>query len=176
MFNAANWHIKALLLTAFLLMSTSVFAMDASDAPDAVTIDSIAQYFAPVEFDHAMHVDAAGDCSVCHHHTTGNGTSDAYCARCHANSSEQDTVACQECHSADPFSAESIQRQGQLDLFHADKIGLKGAYHRNCIGCHTQVDGPTGCEDCHAKTDDGEKLYHSGQYAPAPGKHAGSHE
>jgi len=175
MFNSSKWHIKILLTLMALLLSGNVYAMDAEDAPDMVTIDALVKYYEPVEFDHAMHVELADDCSLCHHHTTGNGTSNAYCARCHANSEEQDVVACQDCHSAEPFSAEAIHQQGQLDLFHADKIGLKGAYHRNCFDCHQQMDGPTGCEDCHAKTDAGEKMFHSGKYAPAPSEHAGSH-
>jgi len=31
-------------------------------------------------------------------------------------------------------------------------IGLKGAYHGLCIGCHKESEsGPVGCTDCHAK-------------------------
>jgi len=174
MLSPSNWHMKGLFVAMILLLSVSCFAMDAEDAPEAVTIDSLAKFYEPVEFDHAMHVDIA-DCSTCHHHTTGTGPANDYCARCHANSGEMDTVACQDCHSADPFSAESIHRQGQQDLFHTDKIGLKGAYHQNCLGCHQKMDGPVGCEDCHAKSDAGEQLFHSGKYAPAPNEHGGSH-
>lgn len=175
MFGVSNWHMKGLLLLLLtLLLPMGVYAMD---APESVTIDAIAKYYEPVEFDHAMHMDVAEDCSVCHHHTTGTGATNPYCSKCHSENRESATVACQGCHSADPFSAESIRRQGELNLFHDDLIGLKGAYHENCLGCHRQMDGPTGCEDCHAKTDAGERLYHSGKYAPEPSTHsAAEHE
>lgn len=172
MFVAPNWHMKGLLLLMLtLLLPLSVYAMD---APESVTIDVIAQYYEPVEFDHTMHTDLAEDCSVCHHHATGTGTTDIYCSRCHSEYKELVKVSCQDCHSADTFSAEAINRQGQKDLFHSDMIGLKGAYHQNCLGCHQETGGPVGCEDCHAKNDEGEKLFHSGKYAPEPSEHAGS--
>ena len=43
---------------------------------------------------------------------------------------------CRSCHSreADPVD---------------DKPGLKAAYHRQCMGCHEQMDLKVGCEDCH---------------------------
>jgi len=174
MFDASNWHMKGLLLLMMILLSVSAYAMDASDAPDSVTIDVIAKYYEPVEFDHAMHTDLAEDCSVCHHHSTGTGTTDIYCSRCHGEYKELVRVSCQDCHSADTFSAEAINRQGQQDLYHSDMLGLKGAYHQNCLGCHKEMDGPVGCEDCHAKNDAGEKLFDSGKYAPEPTEHAGS--
>ncbi len=35
------------------------------------------------------------------------------------------------------------------------RIGLKGAYHRQCIGCHKNISmesfTPVDCEDCHKK-------------------------
>ncbi|MDX2479244.1 MAG: cytochrome c3 family protein [Desulfuromusa sp.] len=172
MFDASNWHMKGLLLLLMtVFLSMSVYAMD---APDSVTIDAIAKYYEPVEFDHAMHTDLAEDCSVCHHHSTGTGTTDLYCSKCHSQYEELVKVSCQDCHAADSFSAEAINRQGQKDLFHSDMIGLKGAYHQNCLGCHQEMDGPVGCEDCHAKTDEGEKLFNSGKYAPEPTAHAES--
>jgi hypothetical protein len=176
MFDASKWHMKGLLLLMMsLFLSVSAYAaMDASDAPDSITIDAIAKYYEPVEFDHAMHTELADDCSVCHHHSTGNGTSDIYCSRCHSDYQELDRVSCQDCHAVDSFSAEAINRQGQLDLYHSDMLGLKGAYHQNCLGCHQEMDGPVGCEDCHAKTDAGEKLFDSGKYAPEPSE-GGSH-
>jgi hypothetical protein len=153
----------ALLLVGSLLLALPAFAMD---APDSVEIDILADLFQGVEFDHQMHVDLAQDCSVCHHHTTGTGTVDLYCARCHDSFEEQANVACQNCHLADPFSAAAIQAKGETNLFHVDVNGLKGAYHRNCMGCHEQMDGPTGCQDCHARTEAGDAFYHSGKFAP----------
>ena len=174
MFVGSRWHLKSLLLLlAILLLSMPTFAMD---APEAVTIDVLAQYYEPVEFDHEMHIDVSEDCSVCHHHTTGTGTTDQYCSKCHSQYEELVTVSCQDCHSADPFSADAINRQSQQDLFHVDMNGLVAAYHQNCMGCHQEMDGPTGCEDCHARTEAGDKFYHAGKYAPAtPGHAAAGH-
>lgn len=171
MFDASNWHMRGLLLLLTLLLSVNAYSMD---APDSITIDVLAKYYEPVEFDHAMHIDLAEDCSVCHHHTTGTGTTDLYCAKCHTEYKELVKVSCADCHSAEPFSAEVIQRQSQQDLFHGDINGLKGAYHQNCLGCHKEQDGPVGCVDCHAKTEEGEKLFRSGEFAPESPEAAGA--
>jgi hypothetical protein len=111
-------------------------------------------------------VDATENCSVCHHHTTGTGVESEYCAKCHDGEKEMDSVSCQNCHSADPVSAENLHNPKPDYIYHDDKPNLKAAYHLNCIGCHKEVDGPTGCEDCHAKTEAGDKFYHSGEFAP----------
>jgi len=164
MIRIIRWHMKgALLLVGCLILALPAYAMD---APDSVEIDILADLYQGVAFDHQMHVDLAQDCSVCHHHTTGTGTVDPYCARCHDRYEEQATVACQDCHLADPFSATAIQAKGETNRFHVDVNGLKGAYHRNCMGCHERMDGPTGCQDCHARTEAGDEFYHSGKFAP----------
>jgi hypothetical protein len=45
-------------------------------------------------------------------------------------------------------------------------LGLKGAYHLNCTGCHTKMGGPTGCLDCHPRTKKGDAFYSARAYAP----------
>jgi len=133
----------------------------AAEMPEQVTIDDMAQYFDAVEFDHTMHTELGEDCSACHHHTTGTGTNDERCVRCHADSDEVAMVGCRDCHVPEPFSATQINREAEDRYqFHIDKPGLKAAYHWNCLGCHTAMDGPTDCQDCHAKTPEGEALYH----------------
>lgn len=165
MLGISGWHYKGvLLLLLTLFVAGPGFAMD---APEAVTIDVLAEYYAPVEFDHQMHVDLAEDCSVCHHHTTGTGTLDPYCGRCHKDYQEQAQVACQDCHLVNPFSADAINRMSAENRYHVDVYGLKGAYHRNCIDCHREMDGPTGCQDCHPRTEKGDEFYHAGKFAPA---------
>jgi len=151
-------------------MSLAVYSQ-AMDAPDEVTIETLAQYYDAVEFDHAMHMDVADDCSVCHHHTTGTGAVDGRCAKCHTEEVEQDVVACQDCHAKDPFSAENIRLETDTYVYHDDKPGLKAAYHLNCLGCHKEMDGPTGCQDCHGRNEAGDKLFDSGAFAPEPGAH-----
>ncbi len=167
MVNASKQLITGLgVLLLFLVLSVSCYAMD---YPDEVEIDSLANLYEGVVFDHAMHVDATENCSECHHHTTGTGVVNEYCAKCHEGNVEMDTVSCQDCHSADPMSAENLHKTQKGYVYHDDKPSLKAAYHLKCLGCHREVDGPTGCEDCHAKTDAGEKFYHSGKYAPEEG-------
>ncbi|WP_303721564.1 cytochrome c3 family protein [Malonomonas rubra] len=170
MFVDSKWHMKSLLiLLSGLFLTLPAYAMD---APESVTIDALAKYYEPVEFDHEMHVDVSEDCSSCHHHTTGTGTADQYCSKCHSEYKELVKVACQDCHPTQPFSAEVVNLQSQQDIFHADMNGLVGAYHQNCMGCHQEVGGPTGCEDCHARTEAGDEFYHAGKYAPTTAEHA----
>ena len=130
--------------------------------PEQVTLDSMVKYFEAVEFDHAMHTELGEDCSACHHHTTGTGTTDERCLRCHMDSDEAATVSCSGCHLAEPFSADQIN-QAAADIYklHNDRTGLKAAYHWNCIDCHQKMDGPTDCQDCHARTSEGDAFYHA---------------
>ena len=134
----------------------------ASEQPEQVSIDSMANLYAGVEFDHTMHTELGEDCSVCHHHTTGTGTINKRCVSCHADSDAVALVGCKDCHVDDPFSAEHINRVAQdVYQFHTDKPGLKAAYHWNCVGCHEAMDGPTACEECHARTPAGDDFYHA---------------
>lgn len=163
-------HLKgALLIASCLFLAMPAFAMD---APESIRIDILAELYQGVDFDHQMHADVAEDCSVCHHHTTGTGSVDLYCVRCHDSFEEQATVACQSCHLADPFSAQALQVKAEQSHFHVDVNGLKGAYHRSCMGCHEQMNGPTGCQDCHVRTEAGDAFFHSGKFAPQTAEQA----
>ncbi len=151
--------ITLMTLTMGMLASTAI-AYD--ELPEQVTIDQMARYFDAVEFDHAMHTELGEDCSVCHHHTTGTGTTADRCVRCHADDDEVAEVGCSDCHIVDTFSAEQINREtADIYLFHIDKPGLKAAYHWNCLGCHEEMDGPVDCQDCHARTPEGDAFYHA---------------
>ena len=160
----------ALALTVGTIITAPVLAwsMDPSDAPETVTIDVMSKLYSPVEFDHAMHVEYAS-CQECHHHTTGEIVSDPNCARCHHNHDENDVVSCSECHVADRFNEEYLKTLEDPKLYHIDKPGLKGAYHLNCVSCHEITSGPTGCQDCHAMTEAGEKMFNTGPFSPAQG-------
>ena len=145
----------------------------AADMPEQVSIDSMSKMFEGVEFDHDMHTELGEDCSACHHHTTGSGTADERCVSCHANSEEVAFVGCSDCHVAVPFSAEQINQESLvLYQFHIDRPGLKAAYHWNCLGCHEEMDGPTGCVDCHARTPEGDAFYHQNAFGTSD---AGGH-
>ena len=154
-------HTLITLMMALALAAPGSLAQ-AEEMPEQVTLDTMAELFDGVEFDHALHTDLGEDCSACHHHTTGTGTTDERCVSCHVDSDEVATVGCRSCHVADPFSAEHINLKA-LDLYqyHIDMPGLKAAYHWNCVGCHEQMDGPTGCQDCHTRTSEGDSFYHA---------------
>lgn len=143
----------------------------AGDGPDEVTIDLLAQHYEPVEFPHAMHEEVVdGECAVCHHHTLGTGVVDESCAECHAESGATDEISCQECHAAKRFDAEYLKQLSEdTPLHHIDRLGLKAAYHTRCLNCHAEMEVATGCQDCHMRTEAGDKFFHAGKYAPPEG-------
>lgn len=140
----------------------------ASEGPEEVEIGSLAQLFGPVSFDHAMHEEVTeGMCAVCHHHTLGTPIVDKNCMRCHAESGASDEVSCQGCHSSKRFDAEYLNKiDADNTLYHRDKVGLKAAYHLRCMNCHQEMGVANSCQDCHTRTDAGDKFFHAGNYAP----------
>ena len=121
-------------LTVLSILLVSIFFFIAlaypTDIPETITLDILSKRYGPVEFSHSYHAEMTGDCVTCHHHSK-QGT----------------TPACGECH--EPiiiYHYSSAQRE--------TGIGLKGAYHGQCLGCHTEMEsGPVGCTDCHEKED-----------------------
>ncbi len=95
------------------------------EGPDFIVLNEIEDLYEPVEFSHRIHArmsELDTGCVACHHYTpTG-----------------QSHPPCKECHSAD------------LVHEHLDQPALKGAYHRQCMGCHQEWTGETECEVCHA--------------------------
>jgi len=93
--------------------------------PEECSLYHLVDQYEAVPFDHTGHEDYADDCETCHHHASG----------------VEHTPPCRECHG---------ETSGDLR-----KPGLKGAYHRQCMNCHREMDaGPMGCEDCHPKLED----------------------
>ncbi len=165
---------KWMLLAGVLLLPALPAA--AEDFPQTVEIATLAEYYEPVIFDHAMHIDLAEDCSTCHHQTTGTPMQDANCGRCHHQPQSTSAATCGQCHSPEPFSADALRaKEMDANRYHRDKPGLKAAYHQNCLGCHAETGGPTGCQDCHPRTAAGDAFFHAGAHAPtaaaAPGHH-----
>jgi len=148
-----------------LFLSTVPGTSRGITVPDTVTLNNQNKLYEPFKFNHAKHIQMTKECSDCHHHTTGTLVQDANCVRCHRNSSETKEVACKSCHLANPFSAASM-REKDPKTYHLDKPSLKAAMHRNCIGCHDKMKGPTGCQDCHHRTKVGDAFYNSGAFAP----------
>jgi len=157
---------------SLILCALAAVAMSASNpvpascgsVPDTITLNASGKAFMPFIFNHAKHIQDIKECSDCHHHTTGTLVSDPNCVRCHANSSPTAVVSCKGCHSAAPFSPEVLaEKRDHPQRYHLDKMGLKGAMHQNCLGCHTkQAAGPVGCEDCHKRSPAGDVLFSSG--------------
>ena len=145
--------------------------------PDSVVLDGLAEFYDPVQFNHTMHVDLAeGKCAKCHHHTTGAAPLEPLCQKCHKGGSDVGVYACRDCHPQKRFEADylaSLDKDRQRH--HLDKPGLKGALHRNCLGCHTENGGPTGCQDCHSRNAKGNNLFRTDIVAPPPGRKAGGH-
>lgn len=162
-------------MAALMLLTAPLAARSwAGDGPGTVELGSLANHYSAVTFDHAMHTGVAPSCAECHHHTTGLAPVDPNCARCHEAGAGTKSVACKDCHSDKRFSAEDLAKAGgNPHLHHKGKPGLKGAYHQKCLGCHTTLGGPTGCQDCHTRNDKGDAFFNSGKYAPAPKTSAG---
>ena len=102
-----------------------------SEAPDTMRLDEIADLYQPVDFNHKLHAGMA---------QMGNN-----CGTCHHFSPEGKIPPCKECHM--PSGEETNLRQP----------GLKGAYHRQCLGCHREWSHDTKCVVCHLPTE-GKKL------------------
>lgn len=154
----------AFLLAASLSLQTGL-AQD-----DVIVLDDMTQYYEPVAFDHAMHVDLLGEesCATCHHHTVGTPLVDENCKRCHIGSSEPDSPACRSCHPIKRFSADYLAKiEEDIHLYHEDKPGLKGAFHQRCLGCHREMDAAADCQVCHARTEPGDKFFYANKYAPS---------
>ena len=92
--------------------------------PRLVILDELEDVYLPVPFDHKGHAGMArmtGSCAVCHHYTP-DGLKHPACKTCHERNSRKNDI---------------------------HKPGLKGAYHRQCMGCHREWSGETRCGACH---------------------------
>jgi len=109
---------------------TTESSKDAASAPqtavpEILTIEILSNLYESVVFTHNDHTSYADNCETCHHHSAPGVT-----------------ASCSKCHS-------SVPRAQATDK---TLIGLKGAYHKQCMGCHKEMgSGPVGCTDCHAK-------------------------
>jgi len=97
--------------------------------PETLILDALVNLYEPVKFSHGMHAEMAEDCTTCHHH----GSADAL------------HRSCKQCH-------ESVFIYRYRGAERKTGLGLKGAYHTQCMGCHRENEaGPTGCLECHAR-------------------------
>jgi hypothetical protein len=156
---------KCLLILGGMLVSlVSVVGAADDTGPETVKLESLAELYQPVEFNHAMHVELVdSECARCHHHTTGAAPLEPRCLECHKGGEGGAAIACRDCHPAQRFSAEYLaELDANPQLYHLDKPGLKGAYHRNCLACHQENGGPAGCQDCHERTTAGDTFFQAG--------------
>lgn len=143
-----------------------------ADAPKMKSLNSpvvnkYSDLYEPVRFMHSKHANVLGDCSICHHRIP-RGDGDRYgepVSMTQLKEREIEPVSCALCHT-DPFNPKDLGTPG-----------LKGAYHRLCIGCHRESEqiphnrgpviyssmvrgptvrtldtrAPTDCLACHAK-------------------------
>jgi hypothetical protein len=101
---------------------------------DIVIIDRLVEKYEPVIFAHNLHATMSamsGGCNNCHHYSQ----------------SVDDIQSCgtSGCH----FETNEVNLK-------MSKPSLKGAYHRQCMGCHREWSHDTACGYCHAELSDGQ--------------------
>lgn len=171
---------NSMILGALSLCAISVSypaTAQSAPVPDSITLNENGKQFKPFSFDHAKHIQLIKECADCHHHTTGTLVLNPNCVKCHQNSSPTEVVSCKGCHSSSPFSPETLAaKRADKQRYHLDKMGLKGAMHQGCIGCHSkQGAGPVGCEECHQLTTQGEAFFSTSRKGMKPAKGKGHH-
>ncbi len=113
---------------------------DTEDIPEKVIIKELSKKYEPAEFPHRKVVntivESIKDNKLAAYFHAEKGT---VCQGCHHNSpATSKPTRCISCHGK-PFE--------EKDMF---KPGLMGAYHIQCMECHTNMNiAKTGCTDCH---------------------------
>ncbi len=94
---------------------------------DSPVIKKREDHYEPVRFAHKRHAHLIKDCSACHHLRPKD--KDAL-----------ETTRCRACH------------QESFDPEYPDRLGLKAAYHQQCMECHKEeAKGPVTCTGCHLR-------------------------
>ncbi|SDU61965.1 Class III cytochrome C family protein [Desulfobacula phenolica] len=110
------------------LMDAGISLKDVTDVYfllDSPIIKKKENHYEPVRFAHKRHAALTKDCSKCHHYRPKDETA-------------LETTRCSACHQ-DSFNSD-----------HPERIGLKAAYHQQCMECHkTEAKGPVDCKGCH---------------------------
>ncbi|MBU0529488.1 cytochrome c family protein [bacterium] len=92
--------------------------------PDIVILDKLIKLYKPVIFSHKLHAsmsEMSGGCTHCHHYSDKSG----------------EIPACNKCHDE------------KADFTNLNEPSLKGAYHRQCLGCHREWGHENACQFCH---------------------------
>jgi len=94
---------------------------------DSPVIKKLEDNYGPVRFAHKRHAALVNDCSKCHHYRP-------------KDAAMPETTRCSACHQ-NSFNEENPER-----------LGLKAAFHQQCMECHKQeAKGPVTCTGCHLK-------------------------
>ncbi len=126
---------------------------------DSDYLNSRSEDYEPVPFAHRIHDEwTGGDCGVCHHRyamSEGDRVGEDI-KSLHASIEVQLGGPCAACHddmAANPPQACGLCHAGPNEADDPARLGLKGAYHRQCIGCHERqlqpAPAPTECSSCH---------------------------
>ena len=95
------------------------------EGPNMLLLDKLANLYTPVNFSHRMHAhwtSISEGCSECHHYSPAGRI-----------------PPCSECHTK------------TINPKNLRQVGLKGAYHQHCMGCHEEWSLSNDCNFCHAK-------------------------
>jgi len=137
---------RAILSGIFILFTIFLYAAVNADS-GLFKLDSLADKYEAVQFDHAKHISMVDNCGTCHHEHASNSL---ICMDCHSVSKStfqtsvvRSFMACKNCH-------DSVNRDNP------GMPGLKAAYHRVSFDCHRGMGNvgmePKGCSElCHAK-------------------------
>lgn len=90
------------------------------EGPSIIVLGQPGNMYEPVTFDHRSHA--------------GMGSMGDGCSSCHHYTPAGHVPPCTECH---------------LKPAKLGQPGLKGAYHRQCLGCHKKWSGSNDCINCH---------------------------
>ncbi len=118
-----------------------------ADIPDTVRMSSLQGKYQPAWMPHEQIIDTL--LMVIDNNKIASyfhGSGDVMCQGCHHHSpTGQRPPLCESCHGQ-PFDPHNLTRPG-----------LYGAFHRQCIGCHGEMDigTATDCTRCHALAQEG---------------------
>ncbi len=120
--------------TNLCLQQCARSSLESALTNDIVIIDRLVDKYEPVIFAHDLHATMSamsGGCENCHHFAQ----------------SEDEIQSCgtSGCHS-----------ESNVVNLKMSKPSLKGAYHRQCMGCHREWSHDTDCGFCHAELTDGK--------------------
>jgi len=123
-------------------------------------LNSKTDFYESVRFTHRTHdVATGGNCGLCHHRISFD-EEDRVGMDVQAFHSEDIEVRlgntpCGSCHDMNEITIQKCSSCHWLpnEADEPSRLGLKGAYHRQCIGCHEDqpaaADAPVGCMGCH---------------------------